>query len=168
MVCDVGPLDRGTGQDQAKHRPRARRPQQAGRDAEQKRGHNRIAMRLRAVVDRLRQPRAESDQRPHHAVSEPVKDERQSKQREQRQCNSAAVLIGLHRPSAGDGRQRGDRGKRHRHADEHRQAAPHEGAVGAREHERQHRQDAGADDRQHPAQIGEQEQDHRKSAVRPW
>ncbi len=91
-----------------------------------------------------------------------MKDKRQSKECKQRQRDGAAVLIGLHRPSAGDGRERGDSGKRQRHAGEHRQAASHEGAVGACEHERQHRQDAGAHDRQHPAQIGEQEQDHRK------
>ena len=44
--------------------------------------------------------------------------------------------------------------------DQHRQAAAHERPVRAREHEGQHRQDAGADDRQHAAEIGQQEQDH--------
>ena len=44
--------------------------------------------------------------------------------------------------------------------DQQRQAAAHERLVGAREHERQHRQDARADDGQHAAEIGQDEKDH--------
>ena len=49
---------------------------------------------------------------------------------------------------------------------EHRQPAAEERPVRPREHERQHRQDAGADDGQHAAEIGQQEQDHVQRAPR--
>ena len=76
----------------------------------------------------------------------------------------AAVLIGLHRPAAADRRQRRDHREGQAHAEQHRQAAVKEGLVGAGEDERQHRQDAGAGDGQHPADIGQNKQSMRLSA----
>ena len=75
-------------------------------------------------------------------------------------ATSPAVLVGLHRPAAADRGQRGHDGEGHRHAEQHRQAALDEGLVGAGEDEGQHRQDARADDGQHAAEIGQDEQDH--------
>ena len=74
--------------------------------------------------------------------------------------SDAAVLVGMDSPPAADGRQGGDRRERRGHADEQRQPAAHERPIRPCEHERQHRQDARADDGQHAAEIDQHEQDH--------
>jgi hypothetical protein len=64
----------------------------------------------------------------------------------------SAILVGLHRPSSGDGRQRGDR-KGDGHAGQHRQTASDEGPIRPREHEWKNRKDARADDRENAAKV---------------
>ena len=59
-------------------------------------------------------------------------------------------MVGRHDRSAADGRMRGDRGERNGHAEQDRQFASDERLILAREHKGQHRQDAGAEDGQHP------------------
>ena len=51
------------------------------------------------------------------------------------------------------------------HAGQHGEAALDEGAIGAREYEREHRQDAGAQDGQYAAEISQNEQEHRATMV---
>jgi len=79
---------------------------------------------------------------------------------QQHYSGRSAVLVGLDCPAAGDSRQRGHNRKRHGHADEHRHSATNERAVRPGEHEGQHRQNAGADDSEYAAKIGQHEQDH--------
>ena len=108
----------------------------------------------------LREPVAERDQRPRHPVGERARQQRHAEERQQYQRQNAPVLVGMHRPSAADRRKGRDQRKRQRHAEQQRQSALEERLVRAREDERQHRQDAGAEDRQHAAEIGEDEQGH--------
>jgi hypothetical protein len=56
------------------------------------------------------------------------------------------------RAGAADRGRGRDGGKRHRHARQQRQRAARKGAILPCEHERQHRQDAGAEDGQRPAE----------------
>jgi len=69
-------------------------------------------------------------------------------------------LIRAHHPAAADGRKCRDDGERDCHADQERQAAAPERLIRPCEHERQHRQDAGAQDREHTAEEREDEQHH--------
>ena len=121
---------------------RARRPQQAGRDAEQqrRRGAGRAAVALREAGE----PVAGGDERARQVFREARHQQGQAEDREQHDRDPAAGLVGLRDPAAADGRERRDDGKRERHADEQRQAAADERLVGAREHEREHGQDARA------------------------
>ena len=75
-------------------------------------------------------------------------------------ATSRPYWLACDRPAAADGGQRRDGGEGRGHAEQHRQAAAHERPVGPGEDEGQHRQDARADDRQHAAEIGQDEQDH--------
>src|SRR6185437_10095420 len=55
---------------------------------------------------------------------------------------------------------RSDDRERRRHAREKGQRAPGEASIGPREHERKHRQDARAENRQDSAEIGKQDNEH--------
>ena len=118
---------------------------------------------------RFGQARPERDQRPGHAVGNAREDQRDAEQSKQHQRRPAADRIGADRPAAADrGEGRDDR-ERSGHSGQQRQSAAHEAAVGAREHERQHRQDARAEDGQDAAQIGEQDDQHfRASPLTEW
>ena len=94
-------------------------------------------------------------------------DQRDPEQREQDQRRPAAELVGANRPAAADRCKRRDNGEGRGHADEQRQGAADEAAVGAGEDERQHRQDARADNGQHAAQIGKKDDQHAESLA-PW
>ena len=109
---------------------------------------------LLVAVGGFGQASAKRDQRPRQAVGEFRKEQRDAKQSQKRDRDVASIFIGLHRPAAADRRQRRDDREGQAHAKQHRQAAAKERLVGAGEHERQHRQDAGAGDGQHPADIG--------------
>jgi hypothetical protein len=74
-------------------------------------------------------------------------------------------FVGLDRPAAPDRRQGRDDREGDGHAEEQRQAARHEGSVGPGKDEWQNRQDAGAEDRQHAAEIGHKKQDHRRPRI---
>ena len=153
---DVGALQRGTCQDQSQNRPRAGRPQQPRRDTEQQRGHE----APRRTICRLRQPSAKSDQRLRNAIRDGGKQQRNAEQREQHQGGDPAVFVGRDRPPTGNSRERRDNGECQRHADQHRQAAFQKRPVGPGEHERQNGKNAGADDGQHAAEIGQDEKKH--------
>ena len=157
-------LERGGGEDDPEDRPRARRPQQAGRDPEDDRGPD--ALLRAAGLGALRQARAERDDGAGEAVGDLREDEGDPEQGEQDQRRPAADFVGAHRPAAADRRERRDRGEGHRHSGEQGQGAAGKAAVGAREHERQHRQDAGADNGQHAAQIGKKDDQHEISSGR--
>ena len=153
-------LQRRAGQDQPEDRTGARRPEEAGRDAEQeRRQHGGVALRP-ALPDRLGKPRTGGDQRPGHPLGKLGDQQGQAEDREQHDGRQAAILVRLDGPAPADRGERGDAGEGERHADEHRQTAAQERLLGAREHERKHRQDARADDRQHPGEIRHREQDH--------
>jgi hypothetical protein len=154
---DIRALQRRAGQDQAEHGAGAGRPEKAGGDTEQQRRQQRF---LAGLFCRLRQPRADGDQGLHQPVGEGRKQQGEPEHGQQDQRRHAAILIGRHHPAAGDRRQARDHGKCQRHADQHRQAAAQERTIGARQHERNHRQDARAHDGQHAAEIGEKKQDH--------
>ena len=104
---------------------------------------------------------AERDQRPRQPIGQLGKEERHAEQREKRDRRIAAVFIGLHRPAAADCRQRRDDGESRGHAEEQRQTPAQKRLVGAGEHERQHGQDAGAENCQHAADIRKKKQEHR-------
>jgi Mg-chelatase subunit ChlI len=118
---------------------------------------------LAALPGRLRQARAEGHERLRHPVGQHREQQRDAEQRQKRKRGGTAILVGLDRPPASDGRQGGNGRERRRHADEHRQPAAHERAVRPREHEGQDRQDAGADDGQNAAEIGQNKQDHART-----
>ena len=92
------------------------------------------------------------------------------KNAEEHERDEAAVLVRVHGPSTANGRERRDGGERHRHSREQRQATLGNGLLGAREDERQHRQDARADDGQDAAEVGEYEKCHcgRSVPIRRW
>ncbi len=69
------------------------------------------------------------------------------------QRSDAAELISPYRPPSAHGRQAGNQRKRNAHPRKQRQTALAEGLIGTRKHKRQHRQDAGAENRKHPAEI---------------
>ncbi len=73
--------------------------------------------------------------------------------RKEDQGGDTAELVGPYRPTSAHRRQAGNQSKRDRHTGKQRQTALAEGLIGAREHERQHRQDAGAENGEHPAEI---------------
>ncbi len=87
-------------------------------------------------------------------------DQQQREGGEQDDRDPAAGAVGGNRPAAADRGQRGDAGEGDRHAGEQRQAIAQERPVGAGEDERQHRQDAGAEDGEDAAEIGEEEDQH--------
>ena len=86
------------------------------------------------------------------------KQEGQAEHAEQRDGDPAAVLVGLGHPAAADRGKRRHECERERHAGEQRQAAAHEWLIGAREDERQHRQDARAENRQGAAEVGKNDE----------
>ena len=141
------------GQDQAEDRSGAGRPEQAGGQPKQQRTADALAAARRG------QPLAQADQGLHRPVGEAGENEQQGEAGEQDQGDGPADAVGLDRPAAADGRQAGDGSEGDRHADQQRQPALDEGPVGAGEDEGQDRQDAGAEDRQHAAEISEEE-DH--------
>ncbi len=149
------PLQRGGGEDQAEDRPCAGRPQKAGgapqHDGLPDAGFGRGG---------FGQPSAQGHERARHAVGQAREQQGGGEQGQQHQGGPAANFVGPHGPAAAHGRQGGDQGEGQGHADQHGQAAAQERPVGAGEDEGQDRQDAGAEDGQHPAQIGQPEQDH--------
>ena len=88
------------------------------------------------------------------------KHEREPEHRQQSEGRQPAQFVRLDGPTPGDRGQSRYGGKCRRHADEHRQPAAQEWLVRSGEHEGQHRENAGADNRQHAAQIGQQKQYH--------
>jgi hypothetical protein len=109
---------------------------------------------------RLRQPGAQGDERPRHPIGEGGNEECDPEERKEGDRGVAAILVDRDGPAAAERCQAGNGGKGRRHAEEQGQYAAQEGLAGASEHERQHRQDAGADDGQNAAQISQDEEDH--------
>jgi hypothetical protein len=143
---DARALKGRTRQDKAQHWAGAGRSQQSRCHAEQDRLQHCRALRPGTRLNRPGKSCAQGDKRLSNAVGKAWKKKRQSEQRQQPERDTAAVLVGLHRPVAGHRCQRGDGGKRYRHADEHRQSTAQERAVGPRKYERQHGQDARTND----------------------
>ena len=94
------------------------------------------------------------------AIRQPGQQQRDPEQRHKRQCRQAAIVIGGDHPSATDRCQAGYHGKCPGHADKHRQAAAQKRLIRSRENEGQDRQNAWAGDRQHAAEVGQDEQEH--------
>ena len=104
----------------------------------------------------LRHAGAERHEWTRQSVRDTREDERNSEQRQERQGGPAADSVGAQRPSAADRGQRRHEREGAGHAREQRQGGSHEGPIGARENQRKHREDAGADNRQESAKIGEE------------
>jgi hypothetical protein len=151
-------VQRGARQDQPQDRPRARRPQQPRAHAQQQRREHRRARADGRLLPR--QPQAQRHQRAREPVGHRGQQQRHAEQRQHRQRRVAPVLVQRDHPAAAHRRQRGDGGKGQRHAQQHGQAVGAKGAVGAREHEGQHRQDARAQDGEHTTQVGDDEEQH--------
>src|SRR4029079_8206846 len=141
---------------QAQDGPRARRPEQTRRDAEQQR-RSRAAVR----AGRSRESVAERDARAAQPIGEARQEQREPEHEHERERDPPSPLVRSHDPAAADGRERRNDGERNRHPDEQRQTAAPKRLVGAREHERQHRKDAWAQDREQTAQKSKYEQQHR-------
>ena len=159
-------LDRGGGEDDSEDRPGARRPQQAGGDAEHQRGPDALLPRPPAL---LRQARTERDQRPGH----PVRQRSGRPERSRTERAGPAPPSGRSHWRAPPSRRRPPPASRRRRRST---AIPtSSGNVlrmklppGAGEHERQHRQDARADDGQDSAEISEQDDQHRCACGTGW
>jgi hypothetical protein len=91
-------------------------------------------------------------------VGKARKQESQAEYGKQRDGEPAAVLVGLSDPAAADGSERRHQSERQRHACEQRQTAAYERLIGARKDERQHRQNARAEDRQGAAEVGKNDE----------
>ncbi len=91
-------------------------------------------------------------------VGKARKQEGQAEYSEQGDGEPAAVLVGLGDPAPADGSKRRYQSEREGHADEQRQAAAYERLIGARKDERQHRQNARAEDGQGTAEVGENDE----------
>ena len=149
----LAPDKRGAGEDEAEDRARAGRPQQAGGDAEEQRTADAgAAVGAGRTGARRGRPAGAS-----RAVGEVGEDQQQREAGQQRERDPAAIAVGGDRPAAADRGERGDPGEGQRHAAEQGQAVGQERAVAAREHERQHRQDARAEDGEDAAEIGEED-----------
>ena len=155
----AGAAQRSAGQHQAQDRSGARRPQQSGRDTKQKGRRDRRAL-ARCIRCRFRKTRAKRYQRTRQAIRQVRKQQRQSKHRQQHDGDIAPPGIGLHCPAAADCGERCYCSEGHGHANQQRQATAHEWLIGAREHERQDRQDAWAENGQHTTDIGQKKQNH--------
>ncbi len=108
----------------------------------------------------LRQPRARGDHRSRRPLRDRWEQQRDAEQREKHDRRDPPVLVGPDGPRAADGRKGRHSRERDRHPGKQRQAAPHERLVGSRKDEGEHRQDARAEDSQHAAEKGEDEEGH--------
>ena len=153
-------LQRSARENQPENGPRTRRPEQSGRHAEQQRRRQVRAACRRRAVGRLGQPSAQTDERIHEPVGQRGKQQRQSKQRQEGNRQSAPILVGVRGPTSADSRQRRHRRERCRHADEQRQPGAHEGSIRPRKHERQDRKNAWTHDREHAADVDQYQQGH--------
>ena len=161
MVLKLAPVDRRGGEDDAEDRPRARRPQQAGRDAEHGRRPDALAAAgagAPTTANRAR-PAAASAARTASGRPAPCRTARAAP------APPSGRSHWPEPPSRRRPRPASRPARRSRHADQHRQRAAHEAAAGAGEDERQNRQDARADDGQHAAEISEQDDQHMVSGL---
>ncbi len=161
--ADARSLQRRPRQDQAENRAGAGRPEQPRGNPQQGRRRDGRSAASSTAIGRLRQPRPERYQRPRQIIRQGREKQDDAEDGEQHKRRIAAILVGLHRPAATERRQRRNGREGRRHADKHRQRAAQKRLAGAREDERQHRQDAGADDGQHAPEISENEEDHDRS-----
>jgi hypothetical protein len=97
------------------------------------------------------------NKRTRHEIGERRDEQRQAEQHQQGDGGPATERIGLNGPIAADRDQHRHAGECHHHPGQHRQGALGERLSGAREYERQDRQDARADDGQQPAEKGDHE-----------
>ena len=153
---DAGALKRGAGEDESQDRTGAGRPQQSGGDAEHCRGPYAVLLPFP-----LRQTGAEGHQGPSHPIRDAGKNKRDSEQCEEDQRSPSPGVIGPYCPASADGRKGRDHRKGRGHSGQHRQGRATEATVGARENERQYRQDAWAEDGEDAAEIGEKDDQQR-------
>ena len=113
----------------------------------------------------ISQPRSDRHQRRHHAVSQSGKQHRQSEQRHHGKGDGPAMAVHFHRPAPGHRCQRRHRRKGEDETRQQRQAAARKRPVGARQHERQDRKDAGRCNREQAGQIGKDKERHRLHQV---
>ncbi len=155
--ADARAAQRRAGQHEAEDRSGAGRPQQAGGNAQQER---RTRADLAVGLRERREPVARADERTHQPLGEARQQQCQAEHGEQRNREPASILIGLRDPAAADRSKRRHERERQRHAGEQRQTAARERLVGPREHERQHRQNARAEDGECAAKIRKDNEEH--------
>ncbi len=93
-------------------------------------------------------------------VGERREKQGEAKDGKQHQSGDAAELIRSYRPAATHGGETGYQGKGDRHSREQGQAALAKGLVGAGKNERQHGQDARAQNREDATEIRQEQQEH--------
>ena len=137
-----------SGQNETQNRPGAGCPEQSSTDAKQE-GVQDTCTRIGVSG----KPVAQLHQRARQTIRQRREKQGKAKHRKENQSGDTAELIGSYRPASAHGRQAGNQGKRDRHTGKQRQTTLAEGLIGARKHKWQHRQDAGAENGEHPTEI---------------
>ena len=140
-------IDGRAGQYETENRAGARGPEKSGGHPERGRGQHTVGLPCA-----LQQAIAKCHERPGQPVRHALGKQCNAERSEQHQCQQPAEGVDANRPGASHRGQGRDGGKRHRHACQQRQRAARKGAILPCEHERQHRQDARAEDGQRPTE----------------